>query len=249
MHPTLFHFGHIFLPTFGVLAAAGLMSGLALGEKTAALAGVEPERLWDAGLFAMLAAFVLSRLLLLAGYWRSFVAFPLLLLAVPSLTGVGLILTAIATLGWLWWKKIPVLRALDAWAPCATLIWCFLALGHFAEGSDPGLPTTRGFGVTMPGESLALQPIALYVAFLAAVLTIVLYVRLRRAPSAGTTVGVAFAAAGTGQFLLSFLRQPGEELYGLDALQWVALGMLIAGGVLLADIRVAQRQRAAQPAS
>jgi phosphatidylglycerol:prolipoprotein diacylglycerol transferase len=234
VHPYLFHFGQIFLPTFGVLAAVGLVAALVLGEKTAALAGVGPEALWDAGLFAVLAAFVLSRLLLLGSYWRSFVAFPLLILAVPSLTAAGLLLTAAATLAWLWWKNIPILRALDAWAPCATLVWFFLALGHFAEGSDPGLPTTLPFGVRMPGEATPLHPVALYAAVVAGILTVLLYMRLRRALRAGETAGVALSAVGLAQFLLSFVRQPGQQLQGLDMLQWVALAMLVVGGSLLA---------------
>ena len=76
----------------------------------------------------------------------------MLLLTVPSLTASGLLAAAVATALWLLWKRIPLLRALDAWAPCATLVWCFLALGHYAEGSDPGL---------------AARPVALYTAAVA----------------------------------------------------------------------------------
>jgi len=244
VYPYLFHFGHIFLPTFGVMAAVGLVAGLVLGERTAALAGVEPKGLWDAGLFAVLAAFVLSRLLLLGSYWRSFVVFPLLILAVPSLTAAGLLLTAAATFAWLWWKNIPILSALDAWSPCATLVWLFLALGHFAEGSDPGLPTKLPFGVRMPGESTPLHPTALYVALVAAVLTVMLYKQLQRAPRPGETAGLALSTVGVAQFLLCFVRQPGQQQLGLDTLQWVALAMLLAGGTLLAmrkrEVRRAQ---------
>ena len=48
----------------------------------------------------------------------------------------------IALLIYLRTRAIPMLATFDAWAPCATLIWTFLALGHFAEGSDPGLPSS-----------------------------------------------------------------------------------------------------------
>ena len=140
MFPTLFHFGHLSLPTFGALAAAGLMLALLLSERTALLTGVDPAKLWDAGIFAVIAAFVLSRILLVVLYWKTFAAFPLLLLTVPSLTPIGLLLTAIATGIWLWIKRVPLLAALNAWAPCATLVWACLGLGHWAEGSDPGMP-------------------------------------------------------------------------------------------------------------
>ena len=60
MFPTLFHFGHVSLPTFGALAALGLMLALWLSERTAGLAGVDAAKLWDAGIFAVIAAFCLS---------------------------------------------------------------------------------------------------------------------------------------------------------------------------------------------
>src|ERR1700732_2668412 len=65
MHPYLIHSGHLLLPTFGVLAAVGLMAALTLSLRTASIVGLNPERLWNAGLFTLLAAFALSRLLLI----------------------------------------------------------------------------------------------------------------------------------------------------------------------------------------
>ena len=232
LHPYLAHFGSVAIPTFGVLAAVGLMLALGLSERTARPMGVDPERLWDAGLFAVLAAFVLSRLLLIATNLRAFQAYPLLLLTVPSLTAGGLLLTLAATLAWLWFKQIPLLPALDAWAPCATLVWFFLALGHFAEGSDPGMPFA--YGIRPPGGATALHPVALYAAGVALVLTILLYPWLRRTKRAGETAGLALLGAGAGQFLLSFVRQPGLDQSGLDALQWVGVGMMVAGTALVA---------------
>jgi len=213
VHPYLLHVGHLYLPTFGVLAAVGLMLALALSQYTATRVGIDPDALWDAGLFAILAAFVLSRLLLIVENFQNFLAYPILLLAVPSLTTAGLLLTAIASGVWLHFKRIRMLAALDAWAPCATLVWFFLALGHYAEGSDPGLPVTR--------------PVALYVAGVAMALTAVLVYLGRGRASVGLVV------AGTAQFLLCFMRQPGVQgVAGLDALQVVALGMVVAGCTL-----------------
>ena len=57
MYPVLVRVGHVALPTFGVLAAIGLMGGLVLSQRTARLAGVDADELWDAGLFAVIAAF------------------------------------------------------------------------------------------------------------------------------------------------------------------------------------------------
>lgn len=227
VHPNLLHLGHLTLPTFGVLAAAGLMLALAVSQRTARLIGIDPEQLWDAGLFAVLAAFLCSRLLLVVEHFASFRAYPLLLLAVPSLTPSGLLLTAVSTYLWLRWKDLPVLRTLDAWTPCAALVWAFLALGHFAEGSDPGIPIHRA-------TFQPLYPVALFTCVVALTLFLAAYAWLRRRPRPGQTVGLTAVAAGIAQFFLTFLRQPGLAMpLGLDAIQYVALGLLLTGTLLL----------------
>ncbi len=227
MHPNLLHLGHLTLPTFGVLAALGLMLALAVSQRTARFTGIDPDLLWDAGLFAVLAAFLCSRLLLVVEHFASFRAYPLLLLAVPSLTPSGLLLTTVSTYLWLRWKQLPILPALDAWAPCAALVWAFLAFGHFAEGSDPGMPIH-------PGTAQPLYPVSPFACAAALVLFLAAYAWLRRGPRPGQTAALTALAAGTAQFLLSFLRQPGLEMpLGLDALQWTALGLILAGTLIL----------------
>jgi phosphatidylglycerol:prolipoprotein diacylglycerol transferase len=235
VYPTLFHLGHLTLPTFGALAALGLVAALLLSERTARLAGISPEKLWDAGIFAVLAAFLLSRLILIVTSWNTLRAFPVLVLAVPSLTATGLVLTVIATAGWLYVHRIPLLAALDAWAPCGSLLWAALSLGHFAEGSDPGMPTTLPWGLPpMPGEAIRLHPVALYVAAAALLLEVASLEFLRGRTLPGTTTGATLTAAGLAQFLLSFLREPGAPAFGsLDQLQIVAVCMILAGLTLL----------------
>jgi len=236
VHPILLHFGHITLPTFGVLAAVGLVAALGLSLRTAVLAGLSPDRLWNAGLFVLLSAFVLSRLLLIVMYLHAFFTYPFLLLAVPSLTPLGLLLTGIVTLFYLRVRRLPLLATLDAWAPCATLIWAFLALGHFAEGSDPGLPTALPWGMAMFPGAARLHPVALYAALLAIFLTVALFLQLRRRQRRGDTAALALAAVGVAQFLLTFLRQPYIDAVPsggiLDPIQWVALGMIVAAGLI-----------------
>ncbi len=231
MYPTLFHFGHLTLPTFGVLAAIGLMVALGLSERTARLAGVDSAKLWDAGIFAVIAAFVLSRVLLGIFYWKSFRAFPVLLLTVPSLTALGLLLTLFATAAWLWLRGIPILGALNAWAPGAAIVWACLALGHFAEGSDPGMPSQLRWAMAqVPGETARLHPVALYTALFALGLAGWTYGLLR---SCRPAAAYGLMGAGAGQFAISFLRQPGAPGWmDLDLLQWAALGMIGAGLLL-----------------
>ena len=238
MYPYLLHSGHLFLPTFGVLAAVGLMAALTLSLRTAAALRLNPEALWNAGLFTILSAILLSRLLLVATNLSNFLHYPILLLMVPSLTATGLLLTAIVTAIYLRWKHLHLLSTLDAWAAPATLIWAFLALGHFAEGSDPGLPTTLPWGLAIPPDHAPrLHPVPLYAAIAAVLITIALLRELSRGHRPGTIAAAALAAAGTAQFLLTFVRQPNPYpvLLGnlLDPIQWIALGMILAAALIL----------------
>jgi len=233
MHPYLFHSGHLLLPTYGVLAAIGLMAALTLSLRTAAIVGLPPEKLWNAGLFTLLSAFALSRLILIAPNLHDFLAYPVLLLMVPSLNATGILLTILATTIYLRLRHLPLLDTLDAWAPCATLTWAFLALGHFAEGSDAGLPTTLPGGIAIPPSTTRLHPVALYAAIAAAALTLILLRALPRRHNAGDTLALALATSGAAQFLLTFFRQPFPGSTLLDPIQWIALGMIAAAGLIL----------------
>jgi len=233
MHPYLFHSGHLLLPTFGVLAAVGLMAALSLSLRTAALVGLSPDTLWNAGLFTLLSAFALSRLLLILANPQSFFSYPVLVLMLPSLTPIGILLTLIATGIYLRLRKVPLFDTLDACAPCATLVWAFLALGHLAEGTDAGLPTTLPWGMRIPPDRTPLHPVALYAAVAAAVLTVILLRQLPRRRHPGDIIALALAAAGTVQFLLSFVRQPYPFTGILDPIQWIALSMILIAGLIL----------------
>jgi phosphatidylglycerol:prolipoprotein diacylglycerol transferase len=241
VHPYLIHSGHLLLPTFGVLAAVGLMAALSLSQRTGAAVGLNPEKLWNAGLFTLLSAFVLSRLLLVVTNLHNFRAYPVLLLMVPSLTATGILLTVIVTVFYLRLRHFPLLATLDAWAPCATLIWGFLALGHFAEGSDPGLPTTLPWGMAIPPDTIRLHPVPLYAAMAAFGLTIYLLAQLRRHRHSGNIVAIALAGAGIVQFLLTFFRQPNPYDLPLgnilDPIQWISLGMIVTASLIFLQPR------------
>jgi phosphatidylglycerol:prolipoprotein diacylglycerol transferase len=175
-------------------------------------------------------------LLLVLTNLHTFFAYPILLLMVPSLTPLGLLLTAVATAMYLRTHDLNMLSAVDAWAPCATLAWVFLALGHFAEGSDPGLPSSLPWANPVPSGTLRLHPVAIYAALAAAILTVLLLVFLPRRRRAGDSAALGLAGSGLAQFLLSFFREPAlyDNALGrlLDPIQWVALGMIVLAALL-----------------
>src|ERR1700693_1743158 len=107
------------------------MAGLGLSQRTARSVGIDGAKLWDAGITGMIAAFVISRALLVVFNLHSFLMYPTLLLAVPSLTTTGVLLTAAFLLLYLRRKRLALLAVLDASAPRAALVWAFV---EWSEG-------------------------------------------------------------------------------------------------------------------
>lgn len=239
--PGQLRLGSLRLPAYGVFAALGLIAALWLSLKTARLVGLEPEAVGDAGLFGVLAAFVISRLLLIDGDPRGFMRLPVVMLSLPSFTYGGMALTVVVLLGYLRWKRIRLLGVLDAWAPCAAVVAAMLSLGKFFEGVDPGMPTRLPLGAVVPGSGglMHLHPVQIYAAFASLVMLVVLMMMLERRPRTGVVAGVALVAGGAASFLLDMITQPGAIAGNawLDPVQWIAVGEMLAGGLLLTFVK------------
>ena len=228
--PGTVRLGPLRLPVYGLFATAGMLGALALSQKTARRVGLRADVLWDAGVVGVVAAFVASRVLLVAQNWAVFKAMPMLVLTLPSLTYGGAALAVVAVIAWLKWKREPVLRAMDAWTPCAALLAGFLQLGHFFEGTDAGMPTRLPWGVIAPGDTVLgrTHPVQLYAVVAAAVLG-VWWWRMLRFP--GRAAAVALMSGGAVSFALDMLRQPFDSgwAWPLEASQMVAVGAMVAG--------------------
>ncbi len=232
--------GPVRLPLYGVCAAVGLIAALWLSLRTARLVGLAAEQLWDAGLFAVMAAFVISRLLLIAGDVHGFLREPMAMLELPSFTYVGMVLTVVAVLAYLRWKRLPLLKALDAWAPCGAVLAGMLSLGGFFEGSEVGMPTRVPWGMVTPESAgLRVHPVAVYAVVASVVLMVVLMFLLTRKMRDGMVAGVALAAGGAVGFLLDMVTQPVEMKAGawLEPGQWLAVGAMLVGGLMLTFLK------------
>jgi phosphatidylglycerol:prolipoprotein diacylglycerol transferase len=231
--PGVVQVGALRVPVFGVFAALGLVGALWLSQRTAKAAGVDADKLWNAGIFAVATALVVSRVLVIAMDVRAFLAYPLLVLSLPSLTYGGIALTGVLMWLWLRWKKLPVLRVMDAWAPCAMVLWAALSLGHFIEGTDAGMPTKLPWGVVTPGDSVLgkVHPVQIYALIVAVVLGVVLLKMLTKAPRVGMVASAALVAGSVASFGLDMLRQPVESMGDawLDPAQWVAIVAVVMG--------------------
>jgi phosphatidylglycerol:prolipoprotein diacylglycerol transferase len=250
------HVGRLRFSVYGTCAAVGLIAALWLSQRTAKLAGLVAEKVWDAGVLGICAAFVVSRLLLIVRDPGAFIKYPVLVLALPSLTYGGMALTVLIVWGYLRWKRLPLRDVLDAWAPCGALLGALLSLGHLLEGTDVGMPTRLPWGVLIPGDAAygRVQPVQIY-AMVAALVLLgallwMLRTRTRRGAVGGVVAGVALVAGGAISFSLDMMTQPMESMNGawvgslLEPGQWLALMAMLVGVWLWATakcVRVEER--------
>ncbi len=229
--------GALHIPAYAIVAIAGMLAALWLSLRTAPLRALSPDALWDAGFFAIIAAFVISRLL---GFLLLFViergqltiSFPDVL-RFSSLSYLSLFVTALAVALWLRRKRLPILRVLDAWAPCGALLWSAISLAEAAAGTGNGLPTRLPWGLRS-GAGVRVHPVAIYTAAVALALCGTLFSLLRRVRTPGRVAAIAIIAAGAIAFLLDMLRVPEQPLAHnlLDVSQWLALASILFGACL-----------------
>ena len=221
--------GRLHLPAFGLFAAAGLVVSMLLSQRTARLAGIDPDALWDTGMITVLAAFVLSRGLLVMANWRTFLEYPILVLALPSLTLAGMAATAIVTGFYVVHKHLPVPALLDAASPCVALLWVFLSFGSLAEGTRDGMPTQMPWGVTNTFGRV--HPVEIYTAFAALILCGVLLWMLSHRIRVGEIGARALLVGGLLLIVPRLLRASPAELgircSGSIRVQWLGI-LLIA---------------------
>ena len=226
--------GPLRVSVYGLFAAVGLLAAMGAGQWSAKLAGLTAESMWDAGLFALTAAFVISRVTLIVRDVHAFVSLPWVVLALPSFTYSGMALTAVVVAAYVRWKKLPVLAVMDAWAPCAALLAGALSLGHYFEGTDAGMPTNLPWGVHAPGMG-RVQPVQMYGVAGSVVLFAVVVGMLRRRLRRGIVAEVALVVGGLMAFLLAMMTQPvdwGGSVW-LEPGQWIAMGAVVVGGLML----------------
>jgi phosphatidylglycerol:prolipoprotein diacylglycerol transferase len=151
MHPELFRIGNFPINTYGVLLALAFLLALVVAAWLASRDGLPRERVYDLGLWMLLAALVGSKVLML---WTEpiYREHPLQLLSLDFLRSggvfyggfLGAVLTGyllIRRYGLPWWKTA------DAFAPGIALGQAIGRQGCFAAGCCWGKPTTAHWGV------------------------------------------------------------------------------------------------------
>ena len=260
MHPVLFNIGALYIPSYGALAAVGVLLALVLAQRDARAVGISPQQVWNLCVLGLFGALVGSRLLLVIMNWHDLLQHPLWLLGLatihhPLLAAAGALIGAIVAGLYARWQRMALATTADALAaPIALGLACeqfgaLLAGSGFGKGAT-GLPWavtyTNPLAFRWSGAPLGipLHPVQAYaaLAFLTLAILLVIWLPVRRQP--GDVAGVAVLGAGISIYFTEFWRDwegRGDILRGaLDGPQLVAILFVLAGALVLRSRKATQ---------
>jgi phosphatidylglycerol:prolipoprotein diacylglycerol transferase len=246
--PRLFQFGHLILPTYGVASAIAFIVALNLAMRIAPKLDLPPAKIWNLGIYTLLAGLIASRLLMVVTHLSLFRYNPLWLLGLsPSyVPWIPWTSAAIAiAVAWLYIKaeELPLRASLDAYALALTAAFAIQSLGAFLAGANYGTPTHSPLAVTYSNQYAALLyrtplhmhlvPVQLYECIACLAILTALFLWLPRRTQPGELAGIWLLTYGITVFFLQFYRGDVFTNGIFTPMQRAALAAVALSAVLL----------------
>ena len=254
MHPVLFHFGSIVIPSYGAAAAVGVLLALFLAQRTTRIAGLNAGQVWNLCVVSLFAALVAQRILLVLINLHDLRHHPSWVLSLamvhhPLLATTGALAGVAAAAICARWQKLPFRTTADALAAPVALGLAFEQLGALLAGSGYGTETGVRWAVTYSSGLAALwsgaplgiplHPVQVYAALAFLTLCIFLLVWQPAIRQPGDLAGIGLMGAGVAMFVTELWRDTegrGSLLNGaLDGPQLGAIVMVLLGALLLLE--------------
>ncbi len=256
MHPTLFVWGPMTVYTYGVLVALGVILALWYARHIAPRAGLDPDRIWNLGIYMVLAGLVSAKLWSVVQYWEFYSGHPREILSLSTLqtggTFYGGLAGAVLTLAlYTHFRRMPFLSAADMFAVAGPLGHAIGRAGCFAAGCCWGKATWLPVGVTFHDPAAAalvgtplgvpLHPTQLYEGFaeLANFALLVWLARSRRFN--GQLFALYLMLYGLERGLIEFVRgDPDRTLFlqgRMSLMQVISLALILLGAWLWSRVR------------
>jgi phosphatidylglycerol---prolipoprotein diacylglyceryl transferase len=242
MYPEIYRIGNFPINTYGVLLALAFLAALLTAAWLAARDGLPRERVYDLGLWMLLAAIVGSKVLMLFTE-PEYREDPARLISLDFLRsgGVfygGFITALIAGYFLIRRYKLPWWKTADAFAPGIALGNAIGRQGCFAAGCCWGKPTTMPWGVefTQAGHDVTsvplgvhLHPTQLYESFGALVVFFFLIWLHRRKRFSGQVILFYAVLYAVMRFTIEFFRDdPRGDILGLTSLTGLSTSQMLS---------------------
>lgn len=268
MHPLLFRIGLVQIPSYGALAAVGVLFALFLAQHTARRLNLDPAKVWNLCVVALFAALVGSRLLVIVANWNDLRKHPLWLLGLamvhhPLVAAAGGVAALLSAGAYAAAHKTPLRTVADVLAAPLALAASFEQLGALMAGSGYGVESgdglARHWAVTYDDPLAArwsgaplgvpVHPAQAYAVLGFLTLTLFLLVWLPRRRNAGDVAGIGLMGAGVLVYCTELFRDNegrGAFLGGvLNGPQLAGIVLVLAGaGLLLEKTKRQERNEA-----
>jgi phosphatidylglycerol---prolipoprotein diacylglyceryl transferase len=257
VHPVLIQIGSFIIPSYGAIAALGVLAGLIVAQRTAQAARLNPGSVWNLCVTALFTALVAQRLLLIAINMSDLRQHPswVLTLAMvhhPLLAGVGASAALIAAAFYAHRKQMPLWTTADALAAPLALGMAFEQLGALLAGSDYGAEAQIPWAVTYSHPLAAMwsgtplgipmHPVQAYAALAFLTLSVFLLIAQPAIRQHGDLAGIWLMGSGVIMFITELWRDPegrGVMLNGaLDGPQLAAIAMVLGGAIAMRERKV-----------
>ena len=232
------------------MAALGLVCGLMLIIRIGRQQGLDPDKLWNLGIIAILAGIIGAKILYLLndfGYYREHSAeiFSIATLQAGGVWSGGFVLALIMCIWYMRRNNLPILRTCDVFAPGLALGHAFGRMGCFAAGCCYGRETHMPWAVTFHNPLAAqivgtplgvpLHPTQLYEMVVELANCVFLAWLIKRKKFEGEIIGTYMILYGVARYFIEFFRGDpgrGEFLGFMSGTQGIALLLVIGGGLL-----------------
>ena len=246
MFPTILQIGNLHIYSYGVMLFISFVCGIAVVEHRAKKFGVDSKAVTDLALWVLLAVVVGSRLFYVVFHWGEYKNDLIGIIAFwrGGLAGLmfygGFLGGIIAGFLFVWLKKLPVRKLMDAVAPAIMLGEGFTRIDCFLNGCCFGSPTCGPTGVVFPPNSPAgatflgqpIHPTQLYSSAAGFILFLFALWLERRNLKPGVVAAILLIIYSLFRFGIDFVRYY-ENKSNLWGNQIVAISMTIIGIVLL----------------
>jgi phosphatidylglycerol:prolipoprotein diacylglycerol transferase len=223
VHPVLFHIGAILIPSYGAMAALGVLLFLFLAQRTARIAGLNPAQVWNLCVVALFAALVGQRLLLIAMNWSDVRLHPswifgLAMIHHPFLGVAGSVVAVACGAAYARWKGLALRTTADALAAPVAVGLAFEQVGALLAGSGYGTEAAVRWAVTYTDPlaarwsgtplGIAMHPVQAYAALGFLTLGILLLVGLPMRRQQGDVAGMGLIGIGLVAYITELWRDP-----------------------------------------
>jgi phosphatidylglycerol---prolipoprotein diacylglyceryl transferase len=234
-----------------VLVALGVLLGLWYARREAPRLGLNPDYVWNLGIYMVLVALVVAKIWLVLSSWDYYMANPREIFSMAVLQSggtfyggvVGAMLTIII---YTYVKKIPILPLLDTFAFAVPLGHSIGRLGCLAAGCCYGKPTSVPWAVTFKSElaehlagtplGVPLHPTQIYESTVEFLNFLIIVWLAKRQRFTGQLVGTYFLLYGFERGTIEFFRgDPGRTLMfhnRVSLMQLTSVALILTGAFL-----------------